>query len=178
MNPVISLWEAFEAFFESGGPVLVVIFATTLLLWTLIFERILYFFLEHRRSVSEQLSVWRARPETKSWRAHQIKRMLVARVSESAHRNTRFIKTLVMITPLLGLLGTVTGMIEVFDVMAFAGDGNSRAMASGISRATIPTMAGLAAALSGVYFSKQFAKTAEAKVTQFEDKLRMEAETR
>jgi len=50
----------------------------------------------------------------------------------------------------LGLLGTVTGMIEVFEVMAQSGSGNPRSMAAGVSKATIPTMAGMVAALSGV----------------------------
>ena len=50
----------------------------------------------------------------------------------------------------MGLLGTVTGMIEVFEVMAIAGSGNPRSMASGVSKATVPTMAGMVAALSGV----------------------------
>ena len=63
------------------------------------------------------------------------------------------VKTLVALCPLLGLLGTVTGMIEVFDVMAIAGSGNARAMAAGVSKATIPTMAGMVAAISGLYFS-------------------------
>ena len=54
---------------------------------------------------------------------------------------------------LLGLLGTVTGMIEVFEVMAISGSGNPRSMASGVSKATVPTMAGMVAALSGVAMS-------------------------
>jgi biopolymer transport protein ExbB len=48
-------------------------------------------------------------------------------------------------------MGTVTGMIEVFDVMAISGSGNARSMASGVSKATIPTMAGMVGALSGVF---------------------------
>ena len=64
-------------------------------------------------------------------------------------------KTLVALCPLLGLLGTVTGMIEVFDVMAISGSGNARAMASGVSKATIPTMSGMVAALSGLVISVQ-----------------------
>nr|NIP17524.1 MotA/TolQ/ExbB proton channel family protein [Xanthomonadales bacterium]NIX12314.1 MotA/TolQ/ExbB proton channel family protein [Xanthomonadales bacterium] len=61
--------------------------------------------------------------------------------------------TCVALCPLLGLLGTVTGMIEVFDVMAISGTGNPRSMASGVSKATIPTMAGMVAALSGIAMS-------------------------
>ena len=57
--------------------------------------------------------------------------------------------------PLIGLLGTVTGMIFVFETMAQQGTGNPRLMAAGISQATIPTMAGMVAALSGVFFSSR-----------------------
>jgi len=61
---------------------------------------------------------------------------------------------LIGLCPLFGLLGTVTGMIHVFDVMAVTGTGNARAMASGISQATIPTMAGMVIAIAGLYFNK------------------------
>src|SRR5690554_7768600 len=56
----------------------------------------------------------------------------------------------------MGLLGTVTGMISVFDVLAITGTDNARAMANGISQATIPTMAGLVVALTGLYFNTRF----------------------
>ena len=55
--------------------------------------------------------------------------------------------------PLLGLLGTVTGMIETFDVMSEFGQHNVRGMAAGISQALFTTMAGLMTALSGYFFS-------------------------
>jgi biopolymer transport protein ExbB len=63
------------------------------------------------------------------------------------------IKTCVALCPLCGLLGTVTGMVEVFDVMAIAGSGNVRGMASGVWKATVPTMAGMVAAISGMLTS-------------------------
>jgi biopolymer transport protein ExbB len=81
------------------------------------------------------------------------------------------IKTLVALCPLLGLLGTVTGMIEVFDVMAVAGNGNPRAMASGVSMATIPTMAGMVAALSGLYMSAQLTNFARDEAQRLGDLL-------
>ena len=49
------------------------------------------------------------------------------------------------------MLGTVTGMIEVFDIMAITGTGNARAMASGIARATLPTMTGLFISIVGLF---------------------------
>ena len=62
-------------------------------------------------------------------------------------------------------------MIEVFDVMAIAGSGNPRAMASGVSRATIPTMAGMVAALSGIYFSARLDSLAKKELRALQDEL-------
>jgi biopolymer transport protein ExbB len=56
----------------------------------------------------------------------------------------------------------------VFDVMAFAGTGNARLMAGGVSKATIPTMAGLVAALSGLYFAAWLEKKANISTERLE----------
>jgi biopolymer transport protein ExbB len=53
--------------------------------------------------------------------------------------------------PLLGLLGTVGGMLEVFDSMAARGSADARSMASGISEAMICTLSGLAVSITGLY---------------------------
>ena len=142
--------EAVQSFIATGGDILIVIFAVTALLWTLILERVLYMRLAHPRLVKQVVVAWQKRPERQSWFAHQIRRKLISEISEELTFSLSMIKTLVALCPLLGLLGTVTGMIEVFDVMAVAGNGNPRAMASGVSMATIPTLAGMVAALSGL----------------------------
>lgn len=71
------------------------------------------------------------------------------------------IKTMVALCPLLGLLGTVTGMIEVFNIMAVTGGGDAKSMAGGVSRATIPTMAGMVAAISGVFAMTYLTRVAQ-----------------
>jgi biopolymer transport protein ExbB len=84
--------------------------------------------------------------------------------------------TLIAICPLLGLLGTVTGMIQVFDVLSATGTGNARAMASGIAQATLPTMAGLVVALSGLYFRSRFQRLAERSQQELADRLPLSEE--
>ena len=53
---------------------------------------------------------------------------------------------------MIGLLGTVYGMIEVFEVLSFLGTGNPRAMSSGVAKATIPTMASMVITIFSLYF--------------------------
>ena len=85
--------------------------------------------------------------------------------------NMGLIKTLVAMAPMLGLLGTVTGMIEVFHVMAVTGGGDPKLMAGGVSRATVPTMAGMVAALSGVFAQAYLTRIVERESALLEDHL-------
>lgn len=165
------LWAANQDFLETGGPVLLPLMFVTFLMWTLILERYWYLRTVHRRAVRRVIDEWQARSDTSSWYAHQIRRAMVSRIDLGLHRSIPLIGTLVALCPLLGLLGTVTGMIEVFDVMAVAGSGNPRAMASGVSRATIPTMAGMVAALSGLIFSIQLDRRSKREAERVADRL-------
>jgi biopolymer transport protein ExbB len=62
-------------------------------------------------------------------------------------------------------------MIEVFDVMAVSGSGNARSMASGVSKATIPTMAGMVGALSGVFLVTILTEKATSEIDDLEESL-------
>ncbi len=146
-------FSAVRDFFELGGEVLVAIAVLLLVMWVLIIERMFYLLGAHRKQVKIALAVWEAREERKSWHAHRIRKRLISMVSQGLEKNLNILAACVALCPLLGLLGTVWGMIEVFEVMALSGSGNARAMASGISKATIPTMAGMVAALSGLAIS-------------------------
>jgi len=142
--------ETIRDFMELGGDVLFVIGFLTLFMWILIVERLVYLRFGHKRLSANAQQMWEAREDHKSWNAHQIRTRLISQVSSEVERNIPLIQTCVALCPLLGLLGTVTGMVEVFEVMAISGSGNPRSMAGGVSKATRPTMAGMVAALSGV----------------------------
>ena len=171
MTWAVEVYEAIYAFFERGGDVLFAIFLVTFVMWTLITERLIYFRFAAAKDLAKALAFWKKRSDHTSWHSKQIRRQLVSEFDLKQGRSLSVIKTLVALCPLLGLLGTVSGMIEVFDVMAIAGSGNPRAMASGVSRATIPTMAGMVAALPGLYFSARLGRTREAKLRKCQDAL-------
>jgi biopolymer transport protein ExbB len=167
-------FEAIRDFMELGGPVLNWIAVSIFVMWTLIVERLIFFRTNMRSIASDILEQWEGRKERKSWHAHQIREGMISRFSMATNKGIPMIQTLVALCPLLGLLGTVTGMIKVFEVMAVSGSGNVRAMAAGVSQATIPTMAGMVGALSGVLLVTLLTRRAEREVEFLEDSLTMD----
>jgi biopolymer transport protein ExbB len=168
---IIDAFEAIRDFMGLGGPVLYVIAATIFVMWVLIVERLMFF-----RSTMKQLSKeiyeeWESRSERRSWNAIQIRELRISQFSAAVNRGIAMIQTLVALCPLLGLLGTVTGMIAVFQVLAVSGSGNVRAMAAGVSQATVPTMAGMVGALSGVLLVTLLSRRATREVHYLEDSL-------
>ena len=163
--------SAIRNFMELGGDVLWAIMLVLFLMWTFILERLWYFYRVHPDRRSAVVQTWEARRDTTSWYAKRIRDGLVSEVSLELKQNIGLIKALIAICPLLGLLGTVTGMITVFDVMTYSGSGNARAMAAGVSMATVPTMAGMVAALSGVYFGTWLEHKAQVETESLEDLL-------
>ncbi len=148
-----AFFEYIRDFMELGGPVLYLIAALLVIMWYMILERIMYINGPHKQAVKAALDEWESRSERSSWAAHQVREQLVSNVGSKLRENLSMIQACVALAPLFGLLGTVTGMIEVFQVMAVTGTSNARAMAGGVSRATVPTMAGMVAALSGLFLS-------------------------
>ena len=85
----------------------------------------------------------------------------------------RFLSTLGMlaaIAPLLGLLGTVTGMINTFDMITHYGTGNPRMMSGGISEALVTTMLGLSVAIPILLCHTLLTRHTENIIAQMEEK--------
>lgn len=168
---MIEIFETIRDFMETGGQVLLVIGLLIFVMWLLILERVMYVKVTHKRLKKEVIEQWMARKERSSWNAEQIRQGHISRLTIQLNGSIPIIQALVALCPLLGLMGTVTGMIEVFDVMAISGGGNARSMASGVSKATIPTMAGMVGALSGVFASAWLMRTSKAERSHLEDAL-------
>ena len=171
MVALYNLLESIRGFIELGGDVLWAIMLVLLAMWTLIIERYWFLFRVFPSERARVIEEWEARDDHSSWHARRIKEELISTIRQKLRKNVAMIQTLIAICPLLGLLGTVTGMVAVFDVMAFFGTGNARAMAAGVSKATIPTMAGMVAALSGVYFASNLDRKAAIESEKLEDLL-------
>ena len=172
MPEIHAVVESLRAFMATGGPVLWVIGAVATCMGFIIVERYWYVYLVFPASGRATLRRWRDCAGMAAAPAQRVRQAMVSEARLSLSRMLPLLKALVALCPLLGLLGTVTGMIQVFDVVAALGTGNARAMAAGISRATIPTMAGLLVALPGLYFSLQLEQLTGRKVQELGDRLR------
>ena len=158
-----------QAFLDRGGPVLLVIMLATFFMWGLILERVFYFRFAHKQVAADAIAEWRSRSDRKSTLAHWVKDKLVSEVRMKVEQNVQLTKAMVALAPLLGLLGTVTGMVAVFDIMAITSGADAKAMSAGVSRATIPTMAGMVASLSGILFTSGMDRRVNRSVQQVED---------
>lgn len=175
----------------AGGVVMLPLVVVSLVMWALIADRTLFFrrmhgknldvtaVLEHIRKdrqidpghsqgaafllVSQFLS---RRSGDRGLDRHILDEAII-QVSRSLNDHLALIGVLAAIAPFLGLLGTVTGMMVTFDVLAVFGTGNAQAMAIGISEALITTQTGLLVAIPGLFmkgFLDRRARTVQQRV--------------
>ncbi len=144
-------WVAVKELASAGGPVVVWIMIACLLMWAMIFERYWYFKRVLPREAEEKLQRWQARTDHHSWTARQIRQTMISQLNGAMSASLPLLRVMVPLAPLLGLVGTVTGMLEVFDSMALRGSADARTMASGVSQAMVCTLMGLAVSITGLY---------------------------
>jgi biopolymer transport protein ExbB len=164
-----------EDYLCTGGVVMLPLVLVSLVMWLLIMDRALFFRRLHRKNMSFQTAWEHVRADrmpdpgqfggaisllvarfiaVRSGNGPLDRHILdetVARINRSMCDFLSVIGVLAAVAPLLGLLGTVTGMITTFDVLAVFGTGNAKAMAGGISEALITTQTGLLVAIPGLY---------------------------
>lgn len=169
----LAVISGLREFLEKGGPILVWIMILTFVMWAFIFERFAYFFFAQENDAKRAIREWAGRADKSSWYAHAIRDQIISEVKTRCDQNVELVKTLVAAAPLFGLLGTVTGMVSVFDVMSISGSSDAQAMSGGVSKATIPTMAGMVASLSGLVLSNQIERLAQRRVAVLADELEL-----
>jgi biopolymer transport protein ExbB len=163
------------AYIQPGGIVMFPLVISSVCMWVLIIDRVLYYRQLGRddiplRQAVRMLAAKAASAGATGLRAGVVAAFLAERTGDrdldkkildrcamrarpSIRRALALIATLAAVAPLFGLLGTVTGMITTFDVIALFGTGNPKAMAGGISEALITTQSGLTAAIPGLFMS-------------------------
>ncbi len=144
---LFSVFEEIRAMLVQGGWVLLPIFLLGLFAWTLIFER--YFMYRRAKSLGKFGLLHRF--QTTVSQAEALGRLAVDfRLHEMRHgmesdfaKSFPTIAACASLAPMLGLLGTVSGMVHVFKTIQLFGFGNPVLIADGISEALLTTQAGL-----------------------------------
>jgi biopolymer transport protein ExbB len=167
----LNLAFATSELIRKGGPFVFAIFASGVLMWSLFLERYMFFAFVLPRRAKEMQEAWHSRKDHSSWCARQIRRKMISLITAGMTNNFPLMQVLVPMSPLLGLVGTVTGMLEVFDSMALRGSADARTMASGVSIAMICTMTGLAVSITGLYPVHYFRTRAKRESELFSDSL-------
>ncbi len=172
-----------EQYMRSGGVVMGPILIVSFFMWLLIINRIFFLRRLHVRNIPRETAgemVRENRMPPDNFRGansllvrefltersgdpvldDNILDEIVVRQVASLDAYLAAIKVLAAVAPLLGLLGTVTGMMRTFDVITVFGTGNARAMAGGISVALVTTQTGLMVSIPGLYMGSFLAKRA------------------
>jgi biopolymer transport protein ExbB len=173
---MLPLLDNLAAYIRSGGMVMVPILAVSLVMWVLIFNRVWFMRTLYVKNISRsragELVRLNQQPEDRYKGANSllVRQFLARRTRDrdldgyildetvmglcaSLDRYLAAIRVLSAVAPLLGLLGTVVGMMHTFEVITVFGTGNARAMAAGISVALITTQTGLMVAIPGLYMA-------------------------
>jgi len=159
-------------FMAAGGAVMWALAALCVLYWTLVFERLWFMRRVFPRWVETRRQAWaQLGNESGSWQ-RAVRSAWLAQAQQQLAGPLRMSKTLVAMYPLLGLLGTVSGMIAVFDVLALNGTGNPRGMAAGVWQATLPTMAGMVLAITGLFSLARLERISRQALDRLADQLR------
>ena len=147
--------------FDRGGPVLYILFLVTLFIWFIIFSKYLATTYNNKNWINNNFNDFSNGVTINKNNIHLFEESFLIHIKRVASKKLKMLDGLIGLCPMLGLLGTVYGMIEVFEVLAVLGTGNPRAMSTGVAKATIPTMAGMTIALSGLFFKFDLANRVE-----------------
>ncbi|MEO0793998.1 MAG: MotA/TolQ/ExbB proton channel family protein [Verrucomicrobiota bacterium] len=162
IEKIIQVWQ-------SGGTVMIPLFFLACLLYTQAFQLIFYVRRTSLKKSQEfQWAEWVMEPEKAEGRVAEIIRYTQTDISSAKQvrnrfdevrmallnlvdRRIRFVNTLVATAPLLGLLGTVIGMLQTFLTLATSSSGEVASISAGISEALLTTLTGLIIALPGLF---------------------------
>ena len=141
-----------EELFVRGGPVLYLLFLLSGLIFYLLVDKYIFILFKSKNFLISSVDNFSNEYSPGDTDYRFIQNTLISSIKREANKNIKILDGFIGMCPMIGLLGTVYGMIEVFEVLSFLGTGNPRAMSSGVAMATIPTMSGMVITVFGLYF--------------------------
>jgi biopolymer transport protein ExbB len=135
---------------ERGGPVMWPLLVLSMLAATLVIERVVFWAREQRTSAAECIAEERARHDSMLESCDLLEVILDAE-QRRLERGMATMDTIIAAAPMLGILGTVLGVIESFESLAARSAPDPMAVTGGISSALITTASGLVIALAVLF---------------------------
>tara|TARA_B100001059_G_C17814087_1_gene574041 strand:- start:1420 stop:1929 length:510 start_codon:yes stop_codon:yes gene_type:complete len=141
-----------DELFIRGGPVLYLLFLISFIIFFILVRKYTFIFFDSEAWVENKLNKFVDENPPNDFNLSFVEKTYLAELKRTSNANIKLLDGLIGMCPMIGLLGTVYGMIEVFEVLSFLGTGNPRAMSSGVAKATIPTMASMVITIFSLYF--------------------------
>lgn len=153
---MIDFYDALLIFLDKGGVVLYPLFILTFILWVLLIDRYVYFYFYAKKFKQTLLKKFEEQKNRYGSYEIFIQNDLKKEYELKLFANQKLIQTLYMLAPLIGLLGTVLGMIHIFDIIAITGNSSAKSLSNGVAMATIPTLCGIVIVVSSIFFIKKY----------------------
>lgn len=172
MSWLFELYDGFVRLFSGGTVVLTLIFILAATLWGLIIERYWYFLFVHPDVIENALRIWKRRAGGPLFVARRARHHLLMDVGARMSRFVTLIRSLLSVILLLGLVGSVGGLIQVLGAMTLEGSAGTNALSHAIAAAAIPIVTALAVALTGIAFSVELTQRVTRESRLLRDQLR------
>lgn len=172
MSWLFELYNGFAGLFSGGAVVMTLIFLLAAALWALIIERYWYFLFVHPDVLENVLRIWRRRASGPAFLARRARRHILTEVGAQMGQSVTLIRSLLAVIFLLGLLGSLTGLMQVLGAMTLTGSAGTRALAHGIAASAIPVVTALAVVATGVFFNQELAQRVVRETRLLRDQLR------
>lgn len=167
-------WHLLLLFMKQGGIIVWILALVAIFIWLLVIERFFFLSFTFKKLQKKELRIWQQIADKKAWSSRMLYRHLLFDVHTRLFQSINLIKALVMICPMLGLLGTVTGMITIFDLLATENKEllpllpvDEQMLNAGLSRAILPTLVGMVIALSGTFIHARLVQACHKKEQWF-----------
>jgi len=168
--PIVNKIPEFIQFLTDASLIFIIIMGLSIAMWWTIARCYLQCYLEYPKLALQYQQAWLPWREQSNALTNAVREGFISELNSFLTRKLIFIKTLTGVLPLLGLLGTVDGMIDNFAVLSDS-LGVSELFSNGIAQALLTTLAGLVTGLSGLFFSHSLSKKANLLTLDLSQKL-------
>ncbi len=162
---------AYSPFYELQvirAEVLIVLIISALIMWVLIIERYLYFIFVNKHTQARYLQKWQTTGSRVVGERWLLKSYYLSEYRSQSERGIGWIRLFTRISLLLGLLGTVLGLISVFEMQLLAASNLNLEISGNIALAIIPTTTGLLVSLSGLLFASHLRSLADNAISRLD----------